>query len=234
MNRVPLKVMDSLPHLGVDISSSLTWNEYVQNIIKKASRVSGLVKRTLGWHAPQHTKQLLYCSLVRPLLEYCTPLWSGTTRSNIRAIESVQRSMTRYIFNYRDINYKERLVNLNMLPLTMRRELNDITFFWKCLHDMYSVDLSHYVNFSGSNTIHSTRSTTDTAFLMVPPLCRTEGFKRSFFNRIVPLWNSLPHSVRCIENLSTLKHVLKKIMFRALCTDFEIETFDSWFIKCVC
>jgi hypothetical protein len=95
-------------------------------------------------------------------------------------------------------------------------------------------DLSLYVTFSGSNTIHSTRSTTDTAFLMVPPICRTEGFKRSFYNRIVPLWNSLPHSVRCIENVSTFKRVLKKKMFGALCTDFEIETFDSWFIKCVC
>ena len=51
--------------------------------MSKAARISGLIKRTLGWHASLQTKYVMYCSLVRPLLEYCTVVWSGTSRKNI-------------------------------------------------------------------------------------------------------------------------------------------------------
>ena len=36
-----------------------------------------------------------------------------------------------------------------------------------------------------------TSNSNDFGFLMVPPLRRADCFKRSFFNRIVPMWISL-------------------------------------------
>ena len=42
--------------------------------------------------------------------------------------------MTRYVFNYAGVDYKDRLLMTNILPLTMRREYTDIVFFWKCLY----------------------------------------------------------------------------------------------------
>ena len=61
----------------------------------------------------------MYCSLVRPLLEYFTPLWSGTSRKNIKSLETIQRSMTRYMLHYADIDYEDRLLQLNILHLAM-------------------------------------------------------------------------------------------------------------------
>ena len=49
--------------------------------------------------------------------------------------------------------------------------------------------------------------------LMEPPLCRTDCFKRSFFNRIVPTWNSLSSNVRHITNYSSFIFSLKHLMF---------------------
>ena len=37
-----------------------------------------------------------------------------------------------------------------------------------------------------------TRSSTDEGFLMKVPFCKTEPLRKSYFNRIVYLWNSLP------------------------------------------
>ena len=138
MNGVPLKRVDMVCDLGITITNSLSWNKHIESILSKAFRMSGLVKRrpTLGWHSSTRTTYIMYCSLVRPLLEYCTPLWSGTIRKNIKSLETIQRSMTRYMLYYADIDYKDRLLQLNMLPLTMRREYEDIVFLWKCLHGM--------------------------------------------------------------------------------------------------
>ena len=41
----------------------------------------------------------------------------------------MQRSMTRYVFNYAEVDYKDRLPMMKILPLTMRREYTDIVFF---------------------------------------------------------------------------------------------------------
>ena len=48
MNGVPLQSVDEIRDLGVIITSSLSWNNHINNIISKAARISGLIKRTLG------------------------------------------------------------------------------------------------------------------------------------------------------------------------------------------
>ena len=137
---------------------------------------------------------MLYCALARSVLEYCSPR-SGTSFSNVRLVERVQRLMTKYICIFSADSYKERLLKIKMLPLSMRRERNDIIFFWKCLNGKYEVDSSKYVFFSDSID-RCTRSSTDEGFLMKVPFCKTERFRKSYFNHIVYLWNSLPQNVR--------------------------------------
>ena len=87
----------------------------------------------------------------------------------------------------------------NILPLTMCREYTDIVFFLKCLYVNYDVDVNDFVSFFSDGGC-STRNSLDSGFLMVPPLCRTDCFKRSLFNGIVPMRNSLPSNVRDITN----------------------------------
>ena len=172
----------------------------------------------------------MYCSLVRPLLEYCTVVWSGTSHKNIKNIQKIQRSMTRYVFNYAEVDYKDRLLMTNILPLTMRREYTDIVFFWKCLYGNYDVDVNDFVSFFSGGC--STWNSLDSGFLMVPPLCRTDCFKRSFFNRIVPMWSSLPSNVRHITSYSSFISSLKHLMFEKMNTSFVSN--DCCFFKCMC
>ena len=99
-----------------------------------------------------------------------------------------------------------------ILLLTMRREYTNIVFFWKCLYGNYDVDVNDFVSFFSDGGC-SIRNLFDSGFLMVPPLCRTDCFKRSFFYRIVPMWNSLPSNVRHITNYSSFISSLKHLMF---------------------
>ena len=69
MNAVPLERVTELLYLGINVDSTLSWSPHLNKIVNKANRVCGLIKRTLGWHAPQQTKPMLYCALARPILE---------------------------------------------------------------------------------------------------------------------------------------------------------------------
>ena len=138
--------------------------------------------------------------------------------------------MTQYVFNYAEVDYKDRLLMTNILPLIMRREYTDIVFFWKCLYGNYDVDVNDFVSFFSDDGC-STRNSIDSGFLMVPPLCRTDCF-----NKMVPMWNSLPSNVRHITKyssfISSLKH--KHVMFEKMNTSFVSSDCCSWFFKCMC
>ena len=84
----------------------------------------------------------------------------------------------------------------------MRREYEDIVFFWKCLHSMYDINVHDFVKFSSDNQ-HVTRNSNDSRVLIIPSLCRTDGFQGSFFNRIVRIWKSLPQSISRISVYNT-------------------------------
>ena len=209
MNGVALKRVTELQDLGVTLDSALQWNIHIKNIISKANRVSGLIKRTLGWHAPQDTKFILYSSLVRPILEYCSPLWGGLNQKYTKSIERLQRTMTRYICGYSKAEYNERLLHLHLAPLSLRRDQNDVIFFWKCLHRIYDLGLTKFVSFSHDNP-RQTRSSTESFRL---PIFKKEAFRRSFFNRIYYVCNKLLNDVRCITETSHFKNNVKNVMF---------------------
>jgi len=66
-------------YLGVIITHNLTWSEHCSAKVKTANKIMGLVRRTLGV-CNYHTKSVAYTTLVRPHLEYCSPVWSHTRR----------------------------------------------------------------------------------------------------------------------------------------------------------
>ena len=63
--------------------------------------------------------------------------------------------------------------------LTMRRGYEDIVLFWKCLHDMYDINVHDFVKFTCDSKL-ITRSSNESEFLIIPSLCRTDCFWRSF------------------------------------------------------
>ena len=73
--------------LGLLTTCNLSWNSHIDTITAGANRVFGLVKRTCMDYKDVTTLRTLYCSLVRPLLEYSCESWNPHTQRNINRIE---------------------------------------------------------------------------------------------------------------------------------------------------
>ena len=105
------------------------------------------------------------------------------------SLERVQRRATKVILNDFSSDYKSRLVVLQILPLMMQLEVNDIMFFIRCLQspdDSVSFSISSFVSFC-------TGSSRSSAHLKLKhSLPRTNTISHFYFNRIPRLWNSLP------------------------------------------
>ena len=84
-----LKIVDMHKHLGVTLSFNNKWNKHVELIIKSGSKqVSYLLKAKY-----QFSKEILsklYCTYIRPMLEYASEVWDGCTQTNAYCLEQVQ------------------------------------------------------------------------------------------------------------------------------------------------
>ena len=118
-------------------------------------------------------------------------------------MEAVQRRATRWITRSDD-DYDTRLSKLKLLSLSIRRFTRDVTFFFNVINGHYDIDISNKLIFcKDRNTGYNLRKS-DTQDL-VPNFSRTDGFKYSFFNRVVDEWNGLPSHIRESNSIATFK-----------------------------
>ena len=232
MNEQVLEKVYSFNDLGIVIDSKLNWQEHVRNKVGKANGTMGLVKRTLGFKAPMRAKKLLYESLVKSSLCYGSVIWNGASKMNLKLIEGVQRRATKYISGNYEMDYKGRLEECDLLPLSFTFEYHDIVFFYKCYHKWFNYDINRIFRVRNSNTRLNKGIIIDGSF------ARTETFKRFYSNRVVDIWNMLPIEIRNVtctnKKVVTLKLQVKKWFEQKRENQFNVDDTCSWVSKCRC
>ena len=186
----PIATTELHKDLGVIMSNNLSWAEHLKFISSRAYKLLGLVRRSLSRSHHPNIKRILYISLIRSQLTYILfTSWRPHLLKHIMSLERVQRRATKFILNDFSSDYKSRLVALQILPLMMQLEVNDIMFFIRCLQspdDSVSFSISSFVSFC-------TGSSRSSAHLKLKhSLSRTNTISHFYFNRIPRLWNSLP------------------------------------------
>ena len=133
-------------------------------------------------------------------LSYATQVWSPSQISLKTKAERVQGRATRWILQTRvgEMSYKDRLLALNLLPLTFERELKDIIFFYKCLNNLTDLNVKNFVSFAchGRTRLSSSYSLwhryVKLAPISRPTLTELSNFGTTYVNcrhlQIYPLW----------------------------------------------
>jgi hypothetical protein len=100
--RVPLSTTQSERDLGIQVTNKLKWAEQVSIVTTKANSMMGRLKRAFKYWTPFVFKKL-YCSLVRPHLEYAVPAWNPFLSKDIGKLEKAQRRATKSIPELRNL-----------------------------------------------------------------------------------------------------------------------------------
>ncbi|ELT97906.1 hypothetical protein CAPTEDRAFT_69356, partial [Capitella teleta] len=61
-------------------NKNLSFTPHIDCIDLIPNRVSGIIKRTVGYSAPQYVKLRLFATLVRPIIENCSQVWSPSLK----------------------------------------------------------------------------------------------------------------------------------------------------------
>jgi len=106
--------------LGIIIDNKLNFNSHISHIAHNAHIRASLILRALVSTDPKILTKA-FITYVRPLLEYCTPVWSLHTVCNINKIESCQRWFTKRIKGLYGLHYSQRLTFLGLETLEVIR-----------------------------------------------------------------------------------------------------------------
>ena len=120
--------------LGIWISNNLTWWKQVLEQCSKASKMLGFIKRSTRTITNCKARRTLYFTLVWSQMGNATQFWSPKTIDLISHLERPQKRASKYILDLPftcETIYKQRLIDLNFLPLSYWHEYLDMLFFYK-------------------------------------------------------------------------------------------------------
>ena len=138
-----LDTVDSEKDLGIMISSDLKSSNQCIQACRKASKMLGMIKRTISYKNPEIMVRL-YKTLVRPHLEYCVSAWSPHYIKDKELLERIQQRFTRMIKEVPGKDYLDRLKELNLWTLEERRNRADLVVLFKMYKGFTAIHLSLY------------------------------------------------------------------------------------------
>ena len=124
------ELMKEEKDFSVMITSQLTWETQVLIVTAKVNKLLGLLRCSCPMLTDAKVRRSLYLALVKSQMSYATKVWSPSHSTLKQKAERVQRRATRWILqiNQRELSYKERLIHLDLLPLTYDCEVKDLVF----------------------------------------------------------------------------------------------------------
>ena len=132
----------SFKYLGVLLTPNLSWLPHINFLRSKAKRILGLIYRQFYQSCPPSTLLVLYKSLVRPALEYCSILWDPSSKNTINSIESVQYLTLKIVSKSWNSDYESLLSQFNLQTLQYRRKKAKVIEIFKLKyrlsHHLYS------------------------------------------------------------------------------------------------
>jgi hypothetical protein len=158
--------------LGVHINDKLNWHDHVDKMFKKSSSRLYLISQLKRTKMQGVDIVKVYISLVRPVLEYASPVWHpGLTDYQQQLLESIQERALRIA--YPSLSYEDALSVTNLTSLKSRRHELCRKLFEAAqdpAHKLYTlIPLPRVIT---HNQRHPSK--------FPLPLCKTNRFKDSF------------------------------------------------------
>ena len=128
VNGKEIEVVYHAKILGLTVSSDCKWKMHVDNIVSKANKRLYLITQLKRARVPPNEIIQIYCSCIRPLLEYASPVFHNSLPQYLNLdIERVQKRCINRIFP--GVSYEEGLKLAKLETLCDRR--SEACYFFK-------------------------------------------------------------------------------------------------------
>lgn len=223
-----LKESEIEKDLGVHVDNKLSFHQHVDEVVKKANRILGVIKRTFITRDKVIIKKL-FTTMVRPILEYGNAARVHQFACDMDKIERVQRRATKLCSSLREKPYEERLKAMKLPSMQYRRERGDMIEVFKILTGKDRVQQEKLLPLS------TTDRTRGHNLKIAKRHSRLNVRKCSFGLRVVNAWNTLPQWVVNAKDVNDFKTKLDKHWQSRMCltrpTHAQVEVLT--FTRCM-
>ncbi|GFS58119.1 probable RNA-directed DNA polymerase from transposon BS [Trichonephila clavipes] len=150
------KKVDLPTYLGVTLDPELRFSKHIEQTTNKALGKLNILRKLCGtsWGSRPQTLKSTFCTVIRPVLEYATPIWTPASISVKRKLDSVQHRAAKIIIGaVSSTNNEKAEQECGLPPLESRRKLATIKFTNK----LRSYGLDHISRRVFDKWKHSTR-----------------------------------------------------------------------------
>ena len=176
--------------LGVIISNDLKPSKHIQAISSKARQRAGMINRCFQ-NLTSTKVSTLYKAIIRPVLEYASPVWNPWLAKDITKLEKVQKRCIKF-------------VNNDFKPLKSRRLQADLIDTYKYLNGLYKTPADKFFTLA-------TGSTRGHKHKLFKTHSRTDVHKYFFSQRVIDVWNKLPKDLAESKTLEVFKKKLRSL-----------------------
>ena len=194
LDSVLVPLVEHTRHLGVILTSNLSWSDHVNSLLQRQRFNIFLLKRLAQRRNSSEVVKKLYIGLVRPAFEYASAVWDNCTQQDRLALERAQLSIARSILRCprRTSHSWEVLKKIDWPTLAWRRCRYKLMLLWDLLHGRGPPNLVKHIPKPVSDRCNFALRN---ACSIETPLCRTSHRSSSFLPASIALLNSLPLSV---------------------------------------
>jgi len=178
------------------VDNNVQFGPHISHNVSKAALRARLILKCYESRDPGLLTRV-FCTFVRPILEYCSVVRSPMLKRHIHKIKTVQQRFTKRLNGLCNLSYSWRLARLGLDSLYCRRVKSDLIMCYKVLHNMVSIDCNAL--FQRLQVSHTRRNSMKLSKRHISS-SRDGHF---FANRVINIWSSLPdhsvasHSVAC-------------------------------------
>lgn len=218
LNNESLRRVEEFKDLGVITTTTLHPEQHIQHICSRANSTLGFIVR-FSRGLSVASLVLLFKTLVRPLLEYNSPVWAPYQQGLISKLERVQERFLRVLgcrlgYEYMDVPITLLMDQYSLTRLQIRRRVADLIFLAKLINGFVDCqELLHEIPFHISARTRSRDTFTRHHY-------PTNYLKYSTIPRLIRVGNE----VGCTLNLFTIHPASLRRQAYQLYSEVEHET----------
>ena len=208
INAIPVDFVDSLCYLGVNIDKKLKFQPQIDHLESKLARLCGVSYR-IGPFFDISTARSFYYAYCYPSLSYCLAAFGGFLLCSERGArlcnlqDRIVKNLFRAFCNFNttvdELYYRFRLLKL---PDIYRFKV--ASMMYRMIYCCFTPCIYASLDLQAINHNHHTRLTNE----FRPPFPRVEAVRQSYKYQFVQIWNSVPHSIRTSDSVSSFNYKL--------------------------
>lgn len=136
-DQVEIPEAKEVKYLGLIMDSQLSYKQHINYVYGKASRKLGYLIFLCSYKGIRPSLavyNLLYKTIIRPILEYACPFWNGAAESHKKKLERIQRlAMVKILGVMNSTAYDTVNIISQIPPLELRRKQEEIKLYHKCI-----------------------------------------------------------------------------------------------------